>query len=61
MHFFALGFNKKTIVEVFFDTLKYAVLLGVTRIFSYTYHYDIVMVDDDKGALDCFFALHSLH
>ena len=37
-----------------FDTLKDVVLLEGTNIFSYTYPYDIVMVDDGKGALDCF-------
>ena len=40
-------------MKVFFDTLKDAVLLEGTNIFSYTYHYDIVLVDDGKGALDC--------
>ena len=29
-----------------------------TTIFSDTYHYDIIMVDDGKGALDCFCASH---
>ena len=39
---------------LFFDTLKDYVLLEGTNIFSYTYQYDITMVDDGKGEWDYF-------
>ena len=52
--FWLLSKTQKHFMNVFFDTLTDAVLLEGTNIFSYTCHYDIVMVDDDEGALDCF-------
>ena len=48
-------------MKVVFETLKYAVLLEGTNLFSFTYHYDIVMVDDGKDALDLYMNISTLY